>query len=198
MIRYALAAAAAVVACAPASAVVYSFSANAVGQSNLNVGGAGFDTGAPVTLLTGDTLELNIAISPGLRVPATTQLFGSLSGGPQTDAVRSFAIGYELLDTDFGGFSPSGTINASGQFTSGYFFTINRTAPGSEFNLDGIRLSYTLISGDPVTFNTRLGVTLAAVPEPATWVMMISGFGLVGAGLRRRAKQDTYALQSAS
>lgn len=26
-----------------------------------------------------------------------------------------------------------------------------------------------------------------AVPEPATWVMMLAGFGLVGAGLRRRA-----------
>jgi hypothetical protein len=27
---------------------------------------------------------------------------------------------------------------------------------------------------------------VAAVPEPATWLMMILGFGLVGAGLRRR------------
>ena len=29
-------------------------------------------------------------------------------------------------------------------------------------------------------------ITLRAVPEPATWVMMIAGFGLVGVGLRRR------------
>ena len=26
----------------------------------------------------------------------------------------------------------------------------------------------------------------AAVPEPSTWVLMIAGFGLAGAGLRRR------------
>lgn len=33
-----------------------------------------------------------------------------------------------------------------------------------------------------------------AVPEPATWAMMIAGFGLVGAGMRRRAKiLVTYA-----
>jgi PEP-CTERM motif len=32
-----------------------------------------------------------------------------------------------------------------------------------------------------------------AVPEPATWAMMIAGFGLVGAGMRRRAAKVTYA-----
>jgi hypothetical protein len=30
------------------------------------------------------------------------------------------------------------------------------------------------------------GVTVAAVPEPATWGMMILGFGLIGGALRRR------------
>ena len=29
----------------------------------------------------------------------------------------------------------------------------------------------------------------AAVPEPATWVMMMTGFGAIGIGLRRRSKQ---------
>ena len=32
-----------------------------------------------------------------------------------------------------------------------------------------------------------------AVPEPATWGMMILGFGAVGAGLRRRSAKVTYA-----
>lgn len=32
----------------------------------------------------------------------------------------------------------------------------------------------------------NLSVTLTAIPEPATWAMMISGFGLAGASLRRR------------
>ncbi|MBS3962622.1 MAG: PEPxxWA-CTERM sorting domain-containing protein [Sandarakinorhabdus sp.] len=30
------------------------------------------------------------------------------------------------------------------------------------------------------------GDSLALVPEPATWAMMIAGFGLVGGALRRR------------
>lgn len=33
-------------------------------------------------------------------------------------------------------------------------------------------------------------VSLAAVPEPATWAMMIVGFGAVGASLRRRRAMD--------
>jgi choice-of-anchor A domain-containing protein len=35
------------------------------------------------------------------------------------------------------------------------------------------------------TFNGNLP-NVTAVPEPASWAMMISGFGLIGAGLRRR------------
>lgn len=31
------------------------------------------------------------------------------------------------------------------------------------------------------------------IPEPATWVMMIGGFGLTGAAMRRRAARVTYA-----
>ena len=34
----------------------------------------------------------------------------------------------------------------------------------------------------------KLASTVAAVPEPASWVMMLLGFGLVGAGYRRRAE----------
>jgi hypothetical protein len=31
------------------------------------------------------------------------------------------------------------------------------------------------------------------VPEPATWAMMIVGFGLVGAGLRLRRRREAAA-----
>lgn len=43
--------------------------------------------------------------------------------------------------------------------------------------------------------DNRGGVSLAvsAVPEPATWAMMIAGFGLAGASLRRRKTAVSFA-----
>jgi hypothetical protein len=40
---------------------------------------------------------------------------------------------------------------------------------------------------DVLLDDVRLDATAAAVPEPATWAMMLAGFGMVGAGLRRRS-----------
>ena len=44
-------------------------------------------------------------------------------------------------------------------------------------------LSFTSESG---TFLSDLAVTGGGVPEPATWAMMIAGFGLTGVAIRRR------------
>ncbi len=44
--------------------------------------------------------------------------------------------------------------------------------------------------------NATSGFATAALPEPATWAMMLMGFGMVGAGLRSRRKRAvrvTYA-----
>jgi hypothetical protein len=41
---------------------------------------------------------------------------------------------------------------------------------------------------DPSFGPQRLGQFATAVPEPATWAMMIGGFGLAGAAMRRRAR----------
>jgi len=40
-------------------------------------------------------------------------------------------------------------------------------------------------------------VNLAAVPEPATWAMMIGGFGLVGGAMRRRRSSNAVAMKLA-
>jgi hypothetical protein len=45
---------------------------------------------------------------------------------------------------------------------------------------------YSAVSAD-TGFNFRQGLAAPAVPEPASWALMIAGFGLTGAALRRRA-----------
>ena len=60
------------------------------------------------------------------------------------------------------------------------------------FDAMGWNLS-TAATGD-YRLSTR-GIFMAAVPEPATWAMMIAGFGMVGAQMRRRRPKVkvTYA-----
>jgi hypothetical protein len=70
----------------------------------------------------------------------------------------------------------------------------------------GLNLGYrigTLSAGNSVTLNyayavgTRIDVvggTPGAVPEPATWAMMIAGFGVAGGALRRRRREERVAI----
>ncbi|MFS0738192.1 cistern family PEP-CTERM protein [Sphingomonas sp. 1P06PA] len=61
-------------------------------------------------------------------------------------------------------------------------------APGTtSITLDRFFVRYQSITGVPgITSATGSGVFGAAVPEPASWALMIGGFGLTGAALRRR------------
>jgi hypothetical protein len=80
----------------------------------------------------------------------------------------------------------------------------------------GSRTSFDILSSDAFVFNgadlyrvnlntgaltslgstdrALFGIAVAAIPEPASWAMMIGGFGLVGAASRRRSRANvTYA-----
>ncbi len=48
-------------------------------------------------------------------------------------------------------------------------------------------------SSNPAFEFDNIGVTIGAVPEPASWAMLIAGFGLVGALLRRRRASSVLA-----
>jgi hypothetical protein len=68
------------------------------------------------------------------------------------------------------------------------------------FNIGTFALSTTPWNQTPINPRPRpldnYTVTIAlagAVPEPATWAMMIGGFGLVGGALRRRARAVSFA-----
>ncbi|WP_258046299.1 SGNH/GDSL hydrolase family protein [Sphingomonas folli] len=54
------------------------------------------------------------------------------------------------------------------------------------FSLDGIHPTAAIHRALYDDLNRQLGLGLPAVPEPATWAMMILGFALVGTSLRRR------------
>lgn len=80
--------------------------------------------------------------------------------------------------------------NGTGFTTNAFTFTV--TSPGSF----GLKLEDFVGSGGVAGDAYFRNLVVSSVPEPATWAMMLMGFGMVGAGVRSRRKQSvrvTYA-----
>lgn len=103
-----------------------------------------------------------------------TNVSGTYNGVTASRSVQFFN------STNYGGFN----VGFVGQGTGPVLYTGSTADP--VFNLGTFQLQ-------PFGFGVKGGYTVtiaavaAAVPEPATWAMMILGFGLVGYAVRRRA-----------
>ena len=108
---------------------------------------------------------------------------------------RGGLLGYELYDPT------SGTVLASGSYSDpngGTWITRTLDAAATS-NSIGVRiqalrstqagpgLDNVILTADAITVP-------GAVPEPATWAMMIGGFGLIGASMRRRSRVTDTAV----
>ncbi len=100
-----------------------------------------------------------------------------------------------FFDYDFGTFVPNGGPAALGNykfFGSGATLNFNYDTVDDDGNPVNRLYTYTLAQtcsdGDPDCSFSR--TVTAAVPEPATWLMMIFGFGLVGGAMRYRQRQS--------
>lgn len=100
-----------------------------------------------------------------------TVLSGLLTGGVDDDAIV-FINGVEVM-RDLSGASSALSANIGAHLVGGW-------------NLIAVQA---IDRGGPEGFRAALTIETAttAVPEPATWVMMIVGFGLAGAAMRRRS-----------
>lgn len=68
-------------------------------------------------------------------------------------------------------------------------FLVNTTGGGASgpLSLNGSGISYVVFSAASGQFGIdNLSFAAGAVPEPASWAMLIAGFGLVGAAMRHR------------
>lgn len=102
----------------------------------------------------------------------------------------SFGYSYEDANNSFGGgafyFFQPGAFGAAGVYTTDGWPT---NGPPSSQEDNGYACCYGSAGFATLTVS---GSPDGAIPEPATWALMITGFGGAGAMLRRRRK-DTFA-----
>ena len=123
----------------------------------------------PAGSILGNSLfQIDITNDQIIYRPLQTVTYGS---GPFNGFVFDFSGAPDILGV---------TLDGSSNFTpAGSSFTSN------SFNLN---LSGNAVTADSVAVYDFTLQDRAAVPEPASWALMISGFGLAGAALRRRTR----------
>ncbi|MFD1612386.1 PEPxxWA-CTERM sorting domain-containing protein [Sphingomonas tabacisoli] len=78
-------------------------------------------------------------------------------------------------------------------FSSNAYVTGLSFGAGSGFGSNFVGFIDNVDVRSPNGNNFNVNFEAAAVPEPATWAMMLGGFGLVGAAMRRRSTKVVFA-----
>ena len=200
---------------AAASAAVFTFEGASVGAGLTTL--AQTDAGLTMTVTRPGSVFEIIDLTP-FSGPAS---FGARTLGPSGDTgtstpfVASFSAGVNTVSMNFGDFGADSDtaslslwsgLNGTGSLLG----TANVSWGAADFSIGNppgfitltsalSALSATFIIGSP-SFpqsgyfdNITATASESAVPELATWAMMISGFGLVGAMMRRRRLQPVRA-----
>ena len=151
------------------------------------------------------TLTSTISVPDNFVVTDVNVILNGLSHSYWNDLVITLTHGgvtSTLLDHEGGSSNPNGTFtfddsaskSASQINTSGGSFrpetalsAFNGTSSAGAWVLKVADTAW-IDSGNLTSWSVQLSGNAGAVPEPATWAMMIAGFGLVGGAMRRRSK----------
>ena len=144
-----------------------------------------------VTTLSGAPLVVpGSAVENGIYVSFYNALATFENGGPGPVRAKSLVVPLGLITTaigpPFGG--PQVTSQKNGYLGAAGYSTVFG-APNHGFSVTGLNASLEVVTPDVLP---TIGISVGyywrpdPVPEPATWAMMIMGFGLAGAALRRR------------
>lgn len=128
------------------------------------------------TLPNDDTHYLTVAGGTSAELTSVKLLksFSLYMGSPDTyNSIRFIGDNYDFTLT-------------GGQISAGY--TGQSWGWGQRINFDfgGYNVNRIVLTSSSNSFEVDNFAASAAVPEPATWVAMILGFGLLGAEMRRR------------
>ncbi len=129
------------------------------------------------------SLAQDISTVIGKLYTVTFQLAGNPDGG---NVVKSLSVAANNGQAQFYAFDTTGATRTNmGWVNRTYQFTANSTTTTLSF-----------ASGDTNAYGPAIdNVAIAGgVPEPATWAMLILGFGVIGGAMRRRRAPAGVAL----
>lgn len=169
-----------------------------------------FDTTTPASLVPGPLVQIKSPPSdgngapPANSVPAGTKYLSVLGGGLAT---ISFLSPQAVFSFDWGSIDSYNTLTL---LTNGGpdviipgtdFITPangNQLSPGTNGLFTATGTGGTLFSGFTLgssanSFEIDNVAVRSPVPEPATWAMMVFGFGALGGAMRRRGRKSVRA-----
>ena len=132
--------------------------------------------------LFGDTNGDFTLPTPVVTSAATADYFAIYGTPGSLDSVGSFFDIFFYLDLSGGGFDIQDTLNPDNLLQLGGPVLFNGPTSAPRF-LNG-RYELTDYNGDGGSYT----LTISTIPEPASWALLIAGFGLTGAAMRRRRR----------
>jgi hypothetical protein len=133
---------------------------------------------APAGVSTSGSAQITSLGAPFYNPPQPTSYFSNRGGSIGPDTLAQY-IGYS---------TPTAIA-----------YSIVDSIVGLRFDLgQGYQYGYAQIAGSTLRgfryeTTSGVGVNIAAVPEPASWALLISGFSIIGLALRRRRRQFATA-----
>lgn len=162
------------------------------------------DTPPPMPNPGCDAGQVFVDFSPATSTAHGTSNFGDFGpsqshcitlGMPYSGGAFSFAFeaGDVLFGTTAGYMTPTATMGVVNSFVT---YTVTG-GTGRFLNASGSITGTGLLDRRPARPLNDLDLTgtlnMPAVPEPATWLMMVTGFGLLGGAMRLRAARTAFS-----
>lgn len=158
-----------------------------------------FDTDLPKGVRVVGGLIQSASNSYGANPTGSSNYLTSNSSAGTGSASIFSDVGYKTISFDWGSIDSYNTFALLDAVGNAFFTLSGAKAPVAN-GVAGTRISLTsdsqaiyglrIYSGSPA-FEVDNVTLSSAVPEPATWGLMILGFGAVGASLRRRSSRGT-------
>lgn len=141
----------------------------------------------------------NSVLSAGVKASIVTYAGAATNnavhtGGTPTDPAYA---GGNYLGANLGNnttFSSTATLTGSGTSSLGFFYLTPSSTTGTD--LAAVAQFGNTAGMDSINLSSAgtLSYTVAAVPEPSDWLLMLSGFGIVGFMVSRRNNQGSATL----